>query len=90
MLRLDYLAEEEIGYVAEQLPKNAQSFMTYVHSPPVTNMMGKGLVYTPGGDHHQDYYPFSFHDFAWAAMLERRDEFIAKDDAFKAAKPERR
>ncbi|MBY5327248.1 hypothetical protein AB9F46_04395 [Rhizobium leguminosarum] len=88
--RLDFLSEEEIEYVADSLRKNAQSFQTYVHSPPVTAMIGKGLVYTPGGQHHQDYYPFSFHDFAWVAMLERKGEFIAKDDAFQATKARHR
>jgi hypothetical protein len=87
---LDYLSEDEIAYVADALRKNAQSFQTYVNSPPVTAMIGKGLVYTPGGPHHQDYYPFSFNDFVWEAILESREDFIAKDDAFKAAKQKRR
>jgi hypothetical protein len=47
--------------------------------------LGKGLVWTPGGTHHQDYYPFSFHDFVWAVLLERKDEFLAKEEKHKRA-----
>jgi hypothetical protein len=47
--------------------------------------MGKGLVWTPGGQHHQDHYPFSFYDFVWEKLLERKEEFIAKDEAYKRA-----
>jgi hypothetical protein len=78
--RLDYLSAEEIGYIADALRKNEQSFTTWVHSPHMSNLMAKGLVNTPGGTHNQDYYPFYFTDFAWKALLVRKDEFIAKDD----------
>jgi hypothetical protein len=61
---------------------------TYVYSPPVSVLQGKRLVWTPGGAHHQDYYPFSFHDFAWRTLLERKDEFIAKDEEHKRAEEE--
>lgn len=89
LARLDYLSEEEIRYVADNLEKGTPTFYTYVHSPPVSMMMSKGLVWTPGGQHHQDYYPFSFHDFVWEALLSRKDEFIAKDAEHKRAKEAR-
>jgi hypothetical protein len=80
LARLDYLSKQEIRYVADALRKNEQSFLTHLYSPPVANLMAKGLVATPGSTHHQDHYPFYFRDFAWAALLQRKDEFIAKDD----------
>jgi hypothetical protein len=78
--RLEYLSAEEIRYVAKALRKNEQSFTAWAESPHVANLVAKGLVTTPGGTHHGDHYPFYFVDFAWAALLARRDEFIAKDD----------
>jgi hypothetical protein len=83
LARLDFLSGEEIGYVAASLRKNQQSFTAWVHSPHVSNLMAKELVGSPGGTHHQDHYPYYFFDFAWAALLQRRDEFIAKDDEHK-------
>ena len=46
-------------------------------------LTGKGLVWTPGGAHHMDHYPYSFHDFVWKRLLDRKDEFLAKDDEYK-------
>jgi hypothetical protein len=92
--RLDYLSKNEIAYAADCLRKNEQSFITWVHSPEVANLADAGLVRSPGGTHHQDYYPFYFADFAWAQLLKRKEEFIAKDNENKrqaaAAEKERR
>lgn len=82
---LDYLSGAELRYVAECIRNGSPSFYTYVYSPPVTLLQGKGLVWTPSGPHNQDYYPFLFHDFAWKAILARRDEFLAQDEANEAA-----
>lgn len=78
--RIEHLSPRELRYLAKCVRDNSQSFYTYVHSPPVTTLMGKGLVYTPGGTHNQDHYPFTIHDFAWKALLERRDEILSRDD----------
>jgi hypothetical protein len=51
--RLDYLSQAEIRYVADCLRKNEQSFLAWFHSPPVSNLMAKELVSTPGGTHNQ-------------------------------------
>lgn len=40
--------------------------------------MGKGLLYTPGGSHHREHYPFTIDDFAWEELLKRKDEFLEK------------
>lgn len=82
--RIDHLSSKELRYLANCLRDGNQSFFTYVHSPPVTALMGKGLVYTPGGTHHQDHYPFTVADFAWRALLERKDEILKKDDENRA------
>jgi Super-infection exclusion protein B len=90
---LDYLSTKEIAYIADALRKNEQSFTAFSNSPYVSNLMARGIVATPGGTHHQDYYPFYFVDFAWKALLARKDEFIAKDDEHKrreAAEAKRR
>lgn len=83
--RLDHLSAEEIRYAADCLRRGTPSFYTYCFSPPVSMLQGKLLVWSPGGQHHQDHYPFSFQDFVWRAMLTRKDEFIAKDEEHKRA-----
>ena len=77
---LDYLSHEEIYFAAKSLRSGTPTFYTYVHSPAVGIMVGKGLVWTTGGQHNRDQYPFSFHDFVWEALLDRKAEFIAKDE----------
>lgn len=79
LARIDHLSPKELRYLADCLKEGSQSFYTYVHSPPVTTLMGKGLVYTPGGTHHQDHYPYTIADFAWKALLERKEEILGKD-----------
>lgn len=88
--RLDHLSDREISFVANALRNDSPTFYTYVHSPAVTMLQGKGLVWTPGGQHHRDHYPFSFNDFVWVVLLERKDEFITKDEEHKRAEAARR
>jgi hypothetical protein len=76
--RLDYLSAGEIAIIADCLRKNEQSFLGYAHSGAVSNMMARGFVGSPGGPHHQDYYPYYFGDFVWEALLARKNEFIGK------------
>jgi hypothetical protein len=78
--QLDNLSMEEIRCVATSLKRGSPSFYTFIASPPVSMLLGKGLVWTPGGQHHEDTYPFSFHDFVWEKILEREQEFLAKDE----------
>lgn len=78
--RIDYLSEHELKYLADCLRSNSQTFQAYVHSPPVSTLMAKGIVYTPGGTHHEDHYPFIIRDFAWRSLLERKDEIIRKHE----------
>lgn len=81
--RLEFLSEDELRYLTDCLRKNEQSFLGYVHHGPISNLMAKGLVDTPGGTHNQDHYPFYIRDFAWGELQKRKDEFISKYDMFK-------
>lgn len=93
LARLDHLSDREIDVVAKCLRSGSPSYYTYIHSPSTSMLQGKGLVWTPGGVHHEDHYPFSFHDFVWIAIQARREEFLAKDEENKmeaAAKARRR
>lgn len=86
--RLNHLSREEIRYVTDSLEKNTPTFYTYVYAGPVGVLQAKGLIWSTGGTHNQDHYPFSFHDFVWQELLGRRDEFIAKESVFKEAEAE--
>ena len=78
LAHLDSLSAYEVRVVADALQEGSPTFYTYAHSPPVTMLQGKGLVWTPGAPGSIDYYPFSFHDFVWEALLVRKSEFIEK------------
>jgi hypothetical protein len=78
--RLDYLSRKEHRVLADQLRKNERSFEGWAYSSAVSNLMAAGLVGSPGGRAHQDYYPYYVVDFVWDALLERREQFLAKDD----------
>ena len=78
--RLNYLSPDELRYLADCLRKGNQSFTTWVHSSFASTLAAKDLIYTPGGTHHQDHYPFTIKDFAWKELLLRKDEFIARDN----------
>ncbi|WP_084004580.1 hypothetical protein [Terasakiispira papahanaumokuakeensis] len=78
--RIDHLSKDELNYLADCLRKNSQSFTSYVHSPSASTLRFKGLIRTPGGTHHQDYYPFVVCDFVWQYLLEHKDQIIARDE----------
>lgn len=88
--RISHLSKDELRYLADCLRENSQSFTTYVHSPPASTLMSKDLIYTPGGTHHQDYYPFVVNDFVWEYLLENRDEIIARDEENKRIEEEKK
>lgn len=77
--RIDHLSMQELRYLADCLKEGTQSFYTYAHSPYAKTLIAKELVYTPGGTHNQDYYPFTIFDFVWKALLARKDEILARD-----------
>jgi len=88
--RIPHLSKDELHYLADCLRENSQSFTTYVHSPYASTLGSKGLIYTPGGTHNQDYYPFVVHDFVWNHLLENREQIITQDDENKRAEEEKK
>lgn len=85
LLHLDHLSKQEVLRVTQCLEDGSPSFYAYVYSPEITLLQGKGLVWTPGGTHNEDQYPFSFHTFAWEAILARQSDFTAKAEEIIAA-----
>jgi hypothetical protein len=77
--RLPHLTNDELSYLANCLRENSQSFTAYVHSPSTTTLMSKGFIYTPGGQHNRDHYPFVVNDFVWHHLLEGKDQIIEED-----------
>lgn len=78
--RLEHLSKDELILLAGCLRENSQSFTTWFHSPHAATLGSKGLIYTPGGSHPQDYYPFIVNDFVWQHLLQNKDRMIAKHD----------
>lgn len=79
---IDHLSGWELHYVEDALRDESPSFYTHVNSPPVAQLIAKNLVYSPGGQHHREHFPFSFHDFVWEALQERKKELIEKSEEF--------
>ena len=90
LARLDHLSAEEIHHVADCLRRNTPTFYAWAHDPAAAVLIGKNLLWSPGSVHHRDYYPYTFKDDAWAEILRRREEFIAKDGANNPPNPPRR
>lgn len=84
LAQLDHLSRWEVKVIADALESGSPTFYHYVHSPAVSMLQAKLLVWTPGGPHHQDHYPFSIADFVWEELQNRRDEFLEKERVFKA------
>ena len=84
LAQLDHLSRWEVQTVVKTLQGNSPTFYSYVFSPPISMLQAKNLVWTPGGPHNQDHYPFCFADFVWDEILKRREEFIERERAFKA------
>jgi hypothetical protein len=78
--RIEHLSQYELKHLANALRENSQSFYTWVHSPYASTLAAKGMIYTPGGTHHQDHYPFTINDFVWKELLKRKDEILKRDD----------
>lgn len=86
--RIDHLSKDELNYLARCLRENTQTFTTYVHSPSAATLCSKGLIYTPGGTHHQDHYPFVVNDFVWQYLLDQKEDITARDEENKRKEEE--
>lgn len=78
--RIETLSDDEVRHVAKALRAGSPSFKSWANDGDLSNLMHRGLLTSPGGTHHQDYYPFSFPDDVWAILVENRDAILAKDD----------
>lgn len=84
LAQLDHLSRWEVKVLAGVLEGGSPTFYDYVYSPPITMLQAKYLVWTPGGTHNQDHYPFCISDFVWDELQNRREEFFEKEQAFQA------
>jgi len=84
LAQLDQLSRWEVQILADALEGGSPTFYNYVYSPPIAMLQAKHLVWTPGGAHNQDHYPFCIADFVWEELERRRNEFLEKEKAFKA------
>jgi hypothetical protein len=75
---LDHLSPDELKYVVDCLRNETPTFHTYNESPAVDALQRNGLVWSSGAKNHSDHFSFSFYDFAWEALLARKDEFITR------------
>lgn len=87
---LDRLSEKEIFEAAKALKGGSPSFESWAHSTGAGQLLAKGLIYSPQGSYNQDYFPFTFHDFVWEALEERRDTILAKEVEYERKRNTRR
>jgi hypothetical protein len=90
LARIAHLTSQEIEYFSNCLKEQSQSFTTYAYCPHVATLQTKGLIYTPGGSHHQDYYPYVIHDFVWSHLLGNQELIISIDDENKRIAEEKK
>lgn len=72
--RIDHLSKEELGLVIKALDGMSPSIQTWVRSSAAASLCHKCLLESPGGMHHEDYFPFVFPDFVWEVLLAREEE----------------
>lgn len=78
---LDHLSDKEVEIFAHLLKDNKRSFLAWSMDGNLTNLRAKGLLFSPGGTHPQDNYPYTVVDFVWVALSDRRDEFLQRHAA---------
>ena len=87
---LDRLSEKEVYEAAKALKGGSPSFESWAHSTGAGQLLAKGLIYSPPGTYHQEHFPFTFYDFAWEALQERREAILEKDALYEIARRKRR
>jgi hypothetical protein len=75
---LDTLSDEEVHIVAKALKEGSPSVKWWFHSGGAAQLVHKGLLDQLPGQYPSDHWPFVFRDFAWEAIQERRDRFLAR------------
>ena len=87
---LDHLSEKENCEAAKALKGGSPSFESWAHSTGAGQLIAKGLIYSPQGTYNQDHFPFTFYDFAWEALQERREAILKKEAANELERHKRR
>jgi hypothetical protein len=87
---LDRLSEKENSEAAKALKGASPSFESWAHSTGAGQLIAKGLIYSPQGTYNQDYFPFTFYDFVWDALQERREAILEKEAVYELERRKRR
>ena len=90
IINLNHLSEKENYEAAKALKGGSPSFESWAHSTGAGQLIAKGLLYSPQGTYNQDHFPFTFYDFAWEALQERREAILEKEAAYELARRKRR
>ncbi|MFH1342920.1 MAG: super-infection exclusion protein B [Pseudomonadota bacterium] len=90
LAHLDALSEEEIHIVAKALKDGSPSVKWWCHSGGAAQLVHKGLIDQLPGQYMRDNWPFIFHDFAWEAMLNRKEAFLERAAELEASSNKRR
>ena len=88
--QLDHLSRPEIYEAAKALKAGSPSFESWAHSTGAGQLMSKGLIYSPQGTFNSEHFPFTFHDFAWEALQQRREAILEKEKAHELERKARR
>ena len=78
LAHLDHLSEYEVYMVAEALKTNSPSIDWSLHAGAATQLESKGLLIRHAGQHNQNHWPYTFRDFVWREIQNRRDAFLAR------------
>lgn len=90
LAHLDTLSEEEIHIVSKALKEGSPSIKWWFHAGGAAQLVHKGLLDQLPGQYMTDHWPYTFRDFAWQAMLLRKDEYLKRAAELEAANKKRR
>lgn len=90
LAHLDTLSEEEVYIVAKALEEGSPSIKWWLHSGGAAQLVHKGLLDQLPGQYMTDHWPYTFRDFAWQAIILRKEEYLKRSAELEAAKKKRR
>lgn len=90
LAHLDTLSEEEVYIVAKALDEGSPSIKWWFHSGGAAQLVHKGLLDQLPGEYMTEHWPYTFRDFAWQAMLLRKDEYLKRSADLEASRKKRR
>jgi hypothetical protein len=83
---LDKLSKNEVYIVCNALKEGSPSFTSWAFSSAAAQLIEKGLLIQHTGQFIRDYWPYTFHDFAWQEIEKRRDFFLEKEKELEAVR----